>query len=94
MRRYVSFGERLWIADARSVDISKLRDDTDLCLADSTTTSMVIGADKEAGADEDGFHILNRKRKEVDRDERKEKKQKRVVDTTAAAKAKAKTVYF
>lgn len=55
---------------------------------------MVVGAGEEAGADEDDFHILNRKRGEVDREERKEKKRKRMVEATAAAKTKAKVVHF
>ena len=52
---------------------------------------MVVGAGEEAGADEDDFHILNRKRGEVDQEEKKEKKRMRVVDAT---KTKAKVVHF
>lgn len=63
-------------------------------LSDSTKTSMVVGAGEEAGADEDDFHILNRKRGEVDQEERKEKKRKRMVEATAVAKTKAKVVHF
>ena len=56
---------------------------------------MVVGAGEEAGADEDDFHILNRKRGEVDQEERKDKKRKRVVDATVTvAKKKAKVVHF
>ena len=65
-----------------------------MIFSDSTKTSMVVGAGEEAGADEDDFHILNRKRGEVDREERKEKKRKRMVEATAAAKTKAKVVHF
>ena len=46
---------------------------------------MVVGAGEEAGADEDDFHILNRKKEEVDQEERKENK---------TTKTKAKVVHF
>ena len=73
--------------------IFELRDELDfgVFFSDPTKTSMVVGAGEEAGADEDDFHILNRKRGEVDQEEKKEKKRMRVVDAT---KTKAKVVHF
>ncbi|PFH53693.1 hypothetical protein AMATHDRAFT_137080, partial [Amanita thiersii Skay4041] len=42
--------------------------------------SAILGTGKEAGADEDDFHTLNRKRSELDRDEKREEKKKHALN--------------
>ncbi|KAH9830713.1 uncharacterized protein C8Q71DRAFT_784166 [Rhodofomes roseus] len=45
--------------------------------ADSTTPSVVLGTGKDAGADEDDFHMLKRRNAEVDHSEKVEQRVKR-----------------
>ena len=45
----------------------------------------VLGTGPEAGADEDDFHIFNRRTTEVDRDEKAEEKKKRLLNIKAGA---------
>ncbi|KAJ7235466.1 hypothetical protein B0H12DRAFT_1191377 [Mycena haematopus] len=47
---------------------------------DSMQDSTMLGVGREAGADEDDFHILKRRKTEVDHDEKLQVKMKRVVD--------------
>jgi len=66
----------------------------------------VFGIGRDAGADEDDFHILKRKTAEVDRDEKSEEKIQKMAKVRAgvhsgivkafgkAPAAKAKTVNF
>ncbi|KAF7338244.1 hypothetical protein MVEN_02049700 [Mycena venus] len=54
-----------------------------IVVLDSTKDSDVLGVGREAGADEDDFHILKRRKTEVDRDEKQEVKIKRQVDVKA-----------
>lgn len=45
----------------------------------------MVGTGGEAGADEDDFHILGRKKHEVDHEEKREKRAKRVEDVKVGA---------
>ncbi|TFK44158.1 hypothetical protein BDQ12DRAFT_672490 [Crucibulum laeve] len=49
---------------------------------DSTT---VLGTGREAGPDEDDFHVIKRRTTEVERDEKQENKAKRLLDIKAGA---------
>ncbi|TFK66551.1 hypothetical protein BDN72DRAFT_771846, partial [Pluteus cervinus] len=47
------------------------------------SSTAVFGIGKEAGADEDDFHIFKRKTREVERDERREEKAKKMMNVKA-----------
>ncbi len=47
------------------------------------SSTAVFGIGKEAGADEDDFHIFKRKTREVERDGRREEKVKKMMDVKA-----------
>ncbi|KAJ6547627.1 hypothetical protein B0H19DRAFT_1033564 [Mycena capillaripes] len=66
-------------------DTSHLAKDCGLRKQDSTEDAGMFGLGREAGADEDDFHILKRRKTEVDRDEKQEVKMKRVVDVKAGS---------
>jgi zinc finger CCHC domain-containing protein 9 len=53
--------------------------------SDSTEDSAMLGVGREAGADEDDFHMLKRHKTELEHDEKQEVKMKRVVDVKAGA---------
>ncbi|KAJ6502499.1 hypothetical protein C8R45DRAFT_621558 [Mycena sanguinolenta] len=66
-------------------ETSHLAKDCGIRKQDSTQDSTMFGLGREAGADEDDFHILKRHKSEVDRDEKQETKMKRAVDVKVAA---------
>lgn len=53
--------------------------------AEVTSKTLFVGTGREAGADEDDFHILRRKTAEVTRDETKEERRKKKADIKVAA---------
>ncbi|KAF8634302.1 hypothetical protein AX17_004254 [Amanita inopinata Kibby_2008] len=64
-------------------ETSHLAKDCGLRKQDSVKNSMVLGTGKDAGADEDDFHSLNRKTHAVDREEQREEKRKQKLDVKA-----------
>ncbi|KAJ7632684.1 hypothetical protein FB45DRAFT_791855, partial [Roridomyces roridus] len=66
-------------------DTSHLAKDCGVRKQDSRVDSGVLGVGREAGADEDDFHTLKRRRTEVDREEKQEERFKRSVDLKAGA---------
>ncbi|KAJ7343423.1 hypothetical protein DFH08DRAFT_782044 [Mycena albidolilacea] len=66
-------------------ETSHLAKDCGIRKRDLTEDSATLGMGREAGADEDDFHILKRRKTEVDRDEKQEVRMKRAVDVKVAA---------
>ncbi|KAJ6596959.1 hypothetical protein DFH09DRAFT_107080 [Mycena vulgaris] len=66
-------------------DTSHLAKDCGLRKQDSTEDSVVFGAGREAGPDEDDYHTLKRRKTEVDRDEKQDGKLKSQVDVRVGA---------
>ncbi|KAJ6625841.1 hypothetical protein B0H10DRAFT_1718859, partial [Mycena sp. CBHHK59/15] len=66
-------------------DTSHLAKDCRLRKQDSVNDSAVLGVGREAGADEDDFHTLKRRKTEVDRDEKHEEIFKRLADVKVGA---------
>ncbi|KAF7323032.1 hypothetical protein HMN09_00083000 [Mycena chlorophos] len=62
-----------------------LAKDCPLRQQDSVKDVTVFGTGREAGADEDDFHILKRNRNEVERDERGEERRRRAADVRTGA---------
>ena len=53
--------------------------------ADVAQSTALLGTGREAGADEDDFHTLKRKTKEVEREEKQEDKLKRLLEVKTGA---------
>ncbi|KAJ7774515.1 hypothetical protein DFH07DRAFT_102143 [Mycena maculata] len=66
-------------------DTSHLAKDCSLRKQAPAEDSVMFGVGREAGADEDDFHIFKRRRTEVDRDEKQEHKLKSLADVKAGA---------
>ena len=56
-----------------------------MTISDIVENSMMLGMGGEAGADEDDFHTIKRRKSGVEREERHEDKIKRLVDVKAGA---------
>ena len=61
--------------------------------ADVVQTTALLGTGREAGADEDDFHTLKRKTKEVEREEKQEDKLKRLLEVKTGAHSGAVKVF-
>ncbi|KAF7294889.1 hypothetical protein MIND_01026800 [Mycena indigotica] len=66
-------------------ETSHLAKDCPLRQQDSSKDAVVFGSGRDAGADEDDFHILKRHKNEVDRDEKNEERRRRAVDVKAGS---------
>ncbi|KAF7304831.1 hypothetical protein MKEN_01197200 [Mycena kentingensis (nom. inval.)] len=86
-------------------ETSHLAKDCPLRKQDSGKDATVYGTGREAGADEDDFHILKRHKTELDRDDKGEERRRRMADVRTGAlsgtvkahgiiPAKAKKVVF
>ena len=60
-------------------------------LADGGAAPTLLGAGREAGADEDDFHLIRRRNLEIDRDERKQAKLIRAGAVEGGVKATGRT---
>ncbi|KAF8971225.1 hypothetical protein BDZ97DRAFT_1651625 [Flammula alnicola] len=58
-----------------------------------TDPTMVLGTGREAGPDEDDFHLFKRRTTEIERDEKKETKLKEMLDIKAGALSGAVKAY-
>jgi hypothetical protein len=74
---------------------------TNVQSADGSTAASFLGTGREAGADEDDFHMIRRRNKEIDGDEREEAKALRAGALAGVVKASGgtsfkpkKVVYF
>lgn len=71
---------------------------TNAQLADGGAAATLLGTGREAGADEDDFHMIRRRKLEIDRDEREEGKALRAGAVTGVVEAPSvkpkKVVYF
>jgi zinc finger CCHC domain-containing protein 9 len=56
-----------------------------LLFAVTDPTTTVLGTGREAGADEDDFHMFKRKTSEIEHDEKKEAKLKELLEVRAGA---------
>lgn len=65
--------------------VTHLAKNCDLRKNDARKDTGLVGTGVEAGADEDDFHTLSHKRKEVDKDERNELRAKRRADVKVGA---------
>ncbi|KAM6491838.1 zinc knuckle family protein [Amanita muscaria] len=66
-------------------ETSHLAKDCGLRKQDPTKTVLVLGTGKDAGADEDDFHILNRNKRDVDWEERQSTKKRKEMDVKVGA---------
>jgi len=60
-------------------------------LADGSAGATLLGTGREAGADEDEFHMIRRRNLAIDRDEREEAKTLRVGAVAGVVKASGQT---
>ncbi|KAI9463673.1 hypothetical protein BJY52DRAFT_1202944 [Lactarius psammicola] len=58
---------------------------------DGSAAATLLGTGREAGADEDDFHMIRRRNLEIDRDERKEAKAERAGVVAGVVKASGRT---
>jgi zinc finger CCHC domain-containing protein 9 len=71
---------------------------TNVQLPDGGAVATLLGTGREAGADEDDFHMIRRRNLEIDRDERAEGKAPRAGSVAGVVEAPSvkpkKVVYF
>ena len=60
-------------------------------LPDGSIAATLLGTGREAGADEDDFHLIRRRNMEIDRDEREQAKSLQAVAATSVVKASGRT---
>ena len=64
---------------------------TNVQLADGSVALTLLGTGREAGADEDDFHLIRRRNMEIDRDEREHAESLRAVAAAGVVKASGRT---
>ena len=65
---------------------------TNVQLADGSVALTLLGTGREAGADEDDFHLIRRRNMEIDRDEREHAESLRAVAAAGVVKASGRTL--
>ncbi|THV07643.1 hypothetical protein K435DRAFT_709696 [Dendrothele bispora CBS 962.96] len=68
-------------------ETTHLAKDCDLRKKDTNILARVIGIDDNVGADEDDFHIIGRRKHQLDKDERRMEKSQRLKDVKVGAQS-------